>query len=508
MNRSIESLDRAIGARLSSTRNRRHLLLFGVAILCLLPLVGITAFGSSNDLATGGVMTASLLPFFGMAGPLREESGPDLGGGGDDPLARKILAGIGETKKATEELSKNFSVLDGEAKKMAEDYAKIAKNFDGLESDVKAFQAQIAKMEAKIANERRSNGMSAMQRIQSDKELCKAVNGAIRASFHLQRSNSLEGLPKEWQEAHRIIQGIGNGKAITSGDTPGSTYITDTLIPELYSLVAEYGIWSGFDVVRAGSKVNKLLVDGADPVMGVVAEGVAPDEATVAGTSVSATVQKLLGWVGVSTELLEDAETDVSGIVLRKFANATAYRLDWFCTQADGTDDATDGAFTGIFGGGGTAAAAASGNVSIATHDYEDWIKPMTVVDAAVLTRGGARWWIHPTLLAKVLGLKDSNGRSIFLPSTEAPSFGAFGSIFGFPITLAHAAPSADTTSSKIAVFGDPMGQSVLLRSDMQFVASDQAKFTEDKVVFRCRARAATKIKKATAFGVLTSAAS
>lgn len=510
MNRSKDSLDAAIRDRLHTRRAfRRGCLRLGYFAL-LWPLLGLFLFASASASTSGdsSVMHAGLglfAPLCLMGGLRDEDNGP--GGGGGDPLATKILAKIEETKAATAELHSKFGELDKDSKSMAEEFAKICKNHDGLTHDVKAFMNQIAKMESKIANERRSNGMSAMQRITNDDTLRKTINNAIRASYQLQKNKSLEGMPGDWAEAHKIIQGIGQGKTIDSANTPGSTYITDALIPELYSLVAEYGIWSGFDVVRAGTKVNKLLVDGADPTMGVVAEGVAPSEATVAGTSVSATVQKLLGWVGVSTELLEDAETDVAGIFLKKFANATAYRLDWFCTQADGTDDATDGAFTGIFGGGGTAAAAAAGNVSIATHDFEDYIRCMTVVDAAVLTKKNARWWSHPTLLCKVLGVKDGNGRSIFLPSTEAPSFGAFGSIFGFPITLAHAAPSADTISSKTIAFGDPEGQSVLLRSDMQFVASDQAKFTEDEVVFRCRARAASKIKKATAFGVLTSAA-
>ena len=502
--KSIHALDAAIRDRLNTQRNFRHGCLRLGALLLMLPLLAFV-FGSitATDVPHGmGVMTAGL-GLFALTGPLREANNGENDGG----LGQKILAKIEETKSATAELYNKFGELDKESKGMQEEFAKITGNYDGLSADVKAFTQQIAKMETKIANERRSNGMSALQRIQNDDVLKSIVNDAIRASFHIQRSGSLEGLPGGMAEAHKIMQAIGKG-SIASTSTPGSTYITDTLIPELYSLVAEYGIWSSFDVIRAGAKVNKLLVDGADPVMGVVAENTAPTEATVAGTSVSATVQKLLGWVGVSTELLEDAETDVSGIVLKKFANATAYRLDWFCTQADGTDDATDGAFTGIFGGGATAAAAVSGNVSIATHDYEDYIRCLTTVDAQVLTKGGAKWWINPTLLAKILGVKDSNGRSIFLAATEAPTYGGFGSILGFPIVLTHAAPSADTTSSITAVFGDPMGQAVLLRSDMQFVASDQAKFTEDQVVFRCRARAATKIRKATAFAALTSAAS
>lgn len=75
-------------------------------------------------------------------------------------------------------------------------------------------------------------------------------------------------------------------------------------------------------------------------------------------------------------------------------------------------------------------------------------------------------------------------------------------------MVLAHGANATDGVSKKIAVFGDSMGQAVCLRKDFEFAASDQVKFTEDSVVFRARTRAAAKTKKATAFGVLTTAAS
>jgi HK97 family phage major capsid protein len=129
-------------------------------------------------------------------------------------------------------------------------------------------------------------------------------------------------------------------------------------------------------------------------------------------------------------------------------------------------------------------------------------------VDAAVLSRPTTKWILHPQMLVRMLAIKDGNGRPIFLPSTDAPALGAIGSILGYPVILAHGANATDGVSKKIAVFGDTMGQAVCLRKDFEFAASDQAKFTEDSIVFRARARLAAKTKKATAFGVLTTAAS
>jgi HK97 family phage major capsid protein len=115
---------------------------------------------------------------------------------------------------------------------------------------------------------------------------------------------------------------------------------------------------------------------------------------------------------------------------------------------------------------------------------------------------------MHPQILVRALHTKDLNGRPIFLTATEAPTMGGIGSILGFPVVPAHAAPSANTTSSKVAVFGDPSGLVVGLRNGFEMEASDHAGFTTYERYFRGVARAGVKIRRAEAFAVLTLAAS
>jgi HK97 family phage major capsid protein len=160
-----------------------------------------------------------------------------------------------------------------------------------------------------------------------------------------------------------------------------------------------------------------------------------------------------------------------------------------------------------VFGGGGTAAAAASGNVSVETLDFEDVLRCLTTVDSGILTRP-CRWWMNPQILVRMLSIKDGNGRPIFLTANEAPTPGGIGSILGYPVTLAHAAPSANTTSSKVAVFGDPNAQVAGVRSDFVFEASDHHRWNTLERSFRGYGRFGNKIRKATGFAVLTNAAS
>ena len=414
----------------------------------------------------------------------------------------KVLGGVSDVKAQVATIEKNFKDIDADSKKLSDEFASHVKSFEGLPSQIADITRSLSQIQLKVATERRAAYGSGLDAILADEEMRNAVNGVIRTSYARATGKALH-IPDEQQKGAEDFQ-----RAMSGGASPGTTYINAQLLPNIYSTIAEYGVWNRFDVIPVSTSSTKLIVDATDPTMYWSAENTAPTEGAITGSNVTATINKLLGWIQVSTELIEDAEIDVAGHVLRKFANATAKGLDWACLQADGGADATDGGFTGIFGGSGTAAVAASGNVSVATLDLEDWMAAMLAVDASILNSPTAAWILHPQMLVRALAIKDGNGRPIFLPSTDAPAPGAIGSILGFPVILAHGANATDGVSKKIAVFGDLMGQAVCLRKDFEFAASDQAKFTEDSIVFRARARAAAKTKTAGSFGVLTTAAS
>src|SRR5262245_1327260 len=54
---------------------------------------------------------------------------------------------------------------------------------------------------------------------------------------------------------------------------------------------------------------------------------------------------------------------------------------------------------------------------------------------------------MHPQQVARTLGVKDLNGRPIFLTAIEAPSFGVVGSILGYPLTMAAVLPTTNDTN-------------------------------------------------------------
>lgn len=477
--------------------NQAWLTLAFVAALC-----GIGSVKAEDQPA----LATACVGLFGI--PLRKQdidggNGNQNGGGlAQADFQKQMLEGVGAVKRQFETIETKFNELDKDSKKLSDDFATTVKAFESMPSQIIEMQRLIGSIQLKVTQERRSSFASGADLISGDEQLRAAFNGMIRSSL-IKRGIGGVAINESQQKGAEDY-----ARALSDAASPGSTYINAQLLPAIFSTIAEYGIWRNFDVIPVRTSSAKLIVDSTDPLMYWSAENTATTEGAPTGVQVTATINKLMGWLSVSSELLGDAEIDLTGHILRKFANATAYGLDWACLQADGGADATDGGFTGIFGGSGTAAVAVSGNVSVATLDLEDWMAAMLAIDPACLSRPTLRWIIHPQMLIRALAIKDLNGRPIFLPSTDAPAPGSIGSILGVPVLLAHGANATDGVSKKIAVIGDTMGQAVCLRNDFDFAASDQVMFKEDSVVFRARARGAAKTKKASAFGVLTTAAS
>ena len=427
------------------------------------------------------------LPGYG----LREEFNDNHGGGaalGEKEFQGKVLEGLKSQKATTDDLVSNFENLDKKTKGIFEDLTKQKEAFEGTSGQVSEMQHTFKKLQLQLKNEQRAANGDPIKKMLADPDARLVLNAKIRKSAG-----------RDLTEAQQ--------KALTSGSTPGSTYINDSLDTEIYDTLASYGIWSSFDVKTVSTKNNKFLVKTARPTATFIGEGVTiGEDSAKAGTSVTCEASGIKVVLSVPNELLDDSEVDISADVMNDFLEAISYRMDWACLQADGTADATDGGYTGIFSGG-TASVAGSGNTSVETLDFEDITAAMIAVDEGVLARE-SRWWMHPRQLVRMLSIKDSNGRPIFLTAMEAPTPAGIGSILGAPVVPSFAAPTANTTSSTIAVFGDPKGLVVGLRKGIEFSESREAKFEDYETTFRGVGRFGCEIRDAGAFAVLTNAAS
>lgn len=405
---------------------------------------------------------------------------------------QKVLGAVDKVEKTTETLLKNYDSLTAETKKAMEELTTLKNQAASMGESMQAIQ----KLQGNLVREQRAAFGNPAQRVARDpglRRLCVATMIAELGS-------------EVRSKAHPEIQTV--LKDLDTGNTPGSTYIDNAeLERELYDALLTFGAFRTLNVRSIGTKSVDLRLKTARALATFVDEaGQITADSTKAGSKANVIAKKIGVLLNASTELLED---DVSGVVediLNDFMEAMAYRVDYAAFVADGTADATNGGFTGMFNGG-TAVTADATRTTVAATKYTDWLKCLTGIDAAVLQRG-ARWWLHPTQLARALSVQDLNGRPIFQTAIEAPSFGAVGTIFGYPVTLVGVAPSADGASKQIAAFGDPNAVAVRIRRQMTFDRSEHFAFDTDEITFRGTTRVATKVRLATALTVLNTPAS
>jgi HK97 family phage major capsid protein len=398
----------------------------------------------------------------------------------------KVLDTMGTVKTTQDEMLSKYENLDKTTKSAFEELTNIKNNFSGLDGEIKALEVAFKKVQLQMTLEQRmANGGTAMslgQRTVRDKEKTKSAFAAICLAV---------GRPDI------------AAKALGEDSSPGSTMIDEDLSADIYDSLLRFGAWATLGVRPVGTKNTKVPVKTARPVANFILTeaGTVSDDTTKAGTTVTLEVEVIAVLLNVSLQLIEDGEIDVVADVLDDFIEAVNFRADFAAFQGSGAADATHGGVTGLFNFG-TAATAAATRTSIALTKYDDWLRCLTTVDAAVLSRQ-ARWWMHPSLIAASIGVQDSNGRPIFQTALEAFT-GGIVNLFGFPVTMVGAAPSANAASAKVAAFGDPRAYAVGMRKGFTFEASDAPRWSTLERSFRGHCRFDAVGARASALAVMT----
>jgi len=398
---------------------------------------------------------------------------------------------IERVETANELLLKNYEQLGKETRRAMEDMTQL-KN---TANDHARILQSIQKLQGCLRTEARSSGLDPIQRLSQDERKRGLFNAAVRATMCDNDS-----------EYKRYVAPI--LKAIGEDAGEGATLIVAQLFREIYETLAQYGDWATLGVRRLGTKVTNFPVKTARVAANWITTEAAPisDDSNEAGTTITLTVLPNAVLLNVSRQLIEDSEFDVTAMVMEDFQQAFNLRLDTAAFAGSGTQNnpSSDGGFTGLFTGG-TPATAATGNTTVETLDFDDVLRCLTTVAPVVLKRKPC-WWVHPQMLARLMSIKDNNGRPIFLGALEAPSYGAIGTILGYPVIPVMAAPNTDAAGAAVAAFGDRNGQVVGVRDDFVFEASDHYRWNTLERSFRAYGRAATGTRRADAFSILTTA--
>jgi HK97 family phage major capsid protein len=477
---------------------------FGVAA----HLAALTALGA-NDVGAPIVLGSGRSHFgqlYQRGGPLAHTLAFDDDGDvavlPEAEFQQKVIGAVGKVEKKIlsleEKQAEILKAMPKDLKEPLEAIEKLKRSANDQQSNIETLLRSMKAFDDKIRTHARMGFGNPIQRIQSDPEMRCRLNLAVRLACSKGREMVPDQLAAQFKEI--------TGKALGEDASPGSLLIDDALAAEIYDTLSTFGVWNTFQVDRVSNQTVKYPVTTARPTANfVLTEAGTISDGTFTGASVSNVIEVIAVLINVSLQLLQDAEFDITGYVMNAFGESYSERLDHACLGADGTADATNGGMTGVFVGGtaATADAGAGADDTVEELEFEDWTRCLLTVDPIVLQRA-AKWWMHPQILVRALSIKDSNGRPIFLTALEAPAPRSIGTILGYPVVPAYKAPSTNSASQKVAVFGDPAGMVVGMRSDYVFEASDHARWTTLERSFRGWGRAGTKIRRALAFAMLT----
>jgi HK97 family phage major capsid protein len=478
---------------LSARQRRIHIaafVLLSIITMLLLP-AALSALGLAPEaaLATVGL--------FGCGRILWDKAGGEGGGTlTTSEFQSKVLAGVTSletevktVKSGQEKILEDQKRWSGELKTAMEDVTRLKNTANEQDANMKGFIKRLGDLDQILRREATAAFGDPVRRVQNNEELRERFNIACRLAVD--------------KDGHFMKMLEPRIKALGEDASPGSTMINSALAAEMFDLLTSYGAWNTVDVVPLGTKTTIFPVDTADPVCNVILTegGTISDDTNITGTTVNGEAEVLATLLNASLQLIEDAEYDLTGYLMRKFARAHAKRQDHLVFTADGTADATNGGMTGIFNGG-TLVAAAAGEDTVEELDLEDFMACLTAVDVEALSRP-TFWWMHPFQLIRTLGIKDSNGRPIFLTALEAPAPGAIGSILGSPVIRTNIAPSTNTANTRVATFGVKEGMVAGVRSSYKFEASDHHRWSNLQRCFRSYSRFGTKLRSATAFANL-----
>jgi HK97 family phage major capsid protein len=435
---------------------------------------------------------------------------------------RTVLGGVNALEEKVETHVTGVQKLLEDPERLPKQLKDDMTKLKTFANDVTKALAQLQKIQTQLRQEAISSFGNPIARIERNPQLRGMFNMLIRAATAGPQGN-LDNVVKEIADSLELKISSATLRAINarSPEMPiaraigedtgeGATLIIAQLYKEIYDTLAEYGQWATLGVRRVGTKVTNFPVKTARPVANfLTSEGAAiSDDTNYAGNTVTQTVLPIAVLLLVSKQLLEDAEFDVTALVMNDFTEAHNLRLDNACFVGTGAGGAADGNFTGLFNGG-TAVVAGAGGVQANLTKYDDWAKLLTSVAPVVLAKRNPQFWMHPFMLIRAMQVKDSNGRPIFLGALEGPKLnrGSIGSILGFPVETCMAAPNVNSASQPVCAFGDPDGQVVAIRDDFVFEFSDHYAWNTLQRAFRGYSRAATGTRRSDAFAILQTSA-
>ena len=430
----------------------------------------------------------------------------DKDGADGNGFETKVLKGVETLTKNQEKQQTDIQKVmtdmdraDKEVKAALEDLTKVKNTCNDFAKTMQAME----KVQKQIALNARSSFRNPIQRALANEEFAFNINALARYMNAISKDGpGVKSLDKAF--AKSVEEGIFNLKALTGVDTGlgQATVPTDTF-NTIYDLLLEYGDYASLGVQRVGARTNVLPVATARPQFywigsqSTLAEGSTITSGAFAGSQVLLMINTLAALMYVSRELLADSTVDLAPYTLKQMIMSSNWGLDTAAFIGTGNQDTTNAGYVGLFNAAlantNLAYVAGAGRTTVPALKLDDFVNTTLTVSPEVLNRK-PMWWAHSQNIARAALIRDNNGRPIFQTWLEVPNPGAIGSILGAPIHPTAVAPSTDGANTTPFVFGDPEGQAVAIRADLELATSDDIGFPQNLRAFRALVRAGVKM--------------
>ena len=293
-------------------------------------------------------------------------------------------------------------------------------------------------------------------------------------------------------------------KALTGVDAGlGQATVPIQTFNQIYDLLLQFGDYATLGVQRVGARTVVLPVATARPQFywigsqSTLAEGSVITSGAFSGGQVLLVINTLAVLMYVARELLMDSTVDLAPYVLSQMVQSVAWGMDTASFIGTGNQDTTNAGYVGIFNAAlansNQASVAASGHTQTSLCTLNDFVQTILTVSPQVLNRK-PMWWTHNQMLARIALITDKNGRPLFQTWLEVPQPGSIGSILGYPVHATAIAPTTDGPSQPIIAFGDPQGQRIGLRQDLELATSSDIGFPQNLMAYRTLMRAGVKM--------------
>jgi HK97 family phage major capsid protein len=305
---------------------------------------------------------------------------------------------------------------------------------------------------------------------------------------------------RSWLVAKNVMLKAASETLPQSG---GGWLVPEDVVNEIVRVVERYGAFRrGADVrtITRDSVVRPRRVGGA--TMSWLGEDQSIPESNLVVDGLELGLRKLAGLFRCSTELLDDASSDVGAWFIQEAGYAQSLAEDQCGFLGDGTS--TYAGTTGLIArmtGTAQAVSAAAGHNTFASIDGTDIAATMAAVIGAALPNSA--WYCNPAVLANVLyRLAGTSGGMV---SRIMPDGTVQAAYLGYPIYTSGALPNLAGDAKPVLLFGDlSMSAMLVQRHGTLVVATSRMRYLDqDQVLIRCVARLNLAVHDVTPMSVL-----